>query len=200
MAVHIHNIDELSHVARNIQLALHQASLDDRQPDHIIDKTVATAEALALAGRDSASIWLAQTGEVRPSVRFYSAACAQTHEIFLAGVAEDVRSNARIAAALGIIVAGGKIDGYFITAEAWVAYNHRDPEVNAMQIRDRSDRQEMVVVSAANRRRHVLRLFPIFRDDNAKVTGLGAAERMAAGVSFDNPIFTSLYGIAALIT
>lgn len=192
MAIHIFSEEYLSRACMGIIDLLRP--LPPGQNKAVIS-ALANLDALlesALACAWDRCIRATDGGGIRPTVRFYRRSGAIA-ELILPSLDEEDLSQIRLAANVAGILLEAEVDGYFVISEAWVAKSSADPEVAKLRPRQRSDRQEVLFVSAGLAGRHTLRLYPMIRGADAKLTGFGDAETLSGNL---HPMMLNLYAIA----
>lgn len=182
----------------NICTSLVKAILDASQeakPSPKIDQTIADLDMLTSDARASAMAWLSPKvgGMVRPTIRFYSRTGVVQEVVMADLVRMGPGSMAGVAAALAVVISKANVDAYFVVGEVWAAAETVDPQVAALRVRDRSDRQEFVLIAAANTQRHTQRFYPINRGVDGHVRSLGEAKQVRA--QHFSPIFDNLFAL-----
>jgi hypothetical protein len=175
---------------------IHEFQTAPDKPDKAVNAVTAAADLLAEHGREAAQTWLDVGSEVaRPVIRFYARRSGSVAEIMMDTLDDsDPETMMHLAASYATLITLAGVDGYFVTSEAWVATAGLDDAVNALSPCERMDRREVVVVAAANRTEHVVRMFPIERDlDGRASVGKREPGDTDKAIHFSNPIFSNLF-------
>jgi hypothetical protein len=165
----------------------------DFEPSPRIDEALASVDALMEDAKASALAWITnESGVVRPAIRFYRRV-GKIAEIIIPGFDdEDQIGEARLAAAVAVVLKVAEIDGYFVTGEAWIAKYGDDKSVDGLKPSQRESRQEVLVVAGGFPGNHELRLYPIERGPDGKCSGFGKP-LPDQSIRFTNPMMTDLY-------
>ncbi|HJZ20313.1 MAG TPA: hypothetical protein VJ226_05115 [Bradyrhizobium sp.] len=176
-----------------IRLLLNEFADGNARPPPIMP-VLFTVDRMLEHGKLCALSWLQVSGAVRTTARFYKQRTAVASEVNLndnVGLG-TVDEMAEMAASFATLISFAKLDAYFIVGEFWVAPPSADPHVTALPASVRSDRREVVIVSAADRHHHKVCLFPVLREDEDIVL-LGDAE--TTGFQTSNPLLLDLFAV-----
>jgi hypothetical protein len=189
--IHVRDGSQLTQVCQEIIRGMNR----DLTPSPLIDEALVSVDALMQDAKASAFAWITnESGVVRPAIRFYRRAGKVAEIIIPEFNDEDQIGEARLAAAVAVVLEVARIDGYFVTGEAWVAKYGDDKSFDGIKPSERESRQEVLVVAGGFPGNHTLRLYPIERGPDGTCSGFGKP-LPNQNIQFTNPMMSDLYAV-----